>query len=84
VQFHLECSGVPLLRPRRQTLSIFKILSPFALCLLPPATTAPTSEKRALILAVNLQYATIVGASLGGIDSFKGIPYNHHLQGQFA
>ncbi|KAH8796358.1 Alpha/Beta hydrolase protein [Hyaloscypha finlandica] len=28
-----------------------------------------------LVLTVNLQYATIVGSSLGGIDSFKGIPY---------
>jgi carboxylesterase type B len=59
----------------RQPLSIFKMLSPFALCLLPLAIAAAASEKRALVLTVNLQYATIVGSSLGGIDSFKGIPY---------
>jgi hypothetical protein len=75
MQFHLECWELPLLRPRRQPLSIFKMLSPFALRLLPLAIAEPTSEKGALVLIVNLQYATIVGSNLGGIDSFKGIPY---------
>jgi carboxylesterase type B len=50
------------------------MLSPFALRLLPLEIAAPSSEKRALVPTVNLQYATIAGLSLGGIDSFKGIP----------
>jgi hypothetical protein len=84
MQFNLECSELPLLPPCRQPLSIFKMLSPFALCLLPLAITAPSSEKRVLVPTVNLQYATIAGSSLGGIDSFKGIPYTQPPVGQFA
>lgn len=51
------------------------MFSLLALCLAPLAIAAPSSEKRALAPTVNLQYATVVGSSLGGIDSFKGIPY---------
>jgi carboxylesterase type B len=47
----------------------------FALCLLPLAIAAPRTEKREVIPTVNLEYATVIGSSLAGIDSFKGIPY---------
>lgn len=42
--------------------------------LLPLALAAPAIEKR-LIPTVVLEHATVVGASVAGIDSFKGIPY---------
>ena len=51
---------------------MFSIL---ALCLLPLVFAAPSPSKRALAPTVNLEYATVVGSSLGGVDSFKGIPY---------
>ena len=46
-----------------------------ALCILPLVFAAPSPSKRALAPTVNLEYATVVGSSLGGVDSFKGIPY---------
>lgn len=46
-----------------------------ALCLLPFALAAPT-EKRAVVPTVTLSGgASIVGSSLLGVDSFKGIPF---------
>jgi carboxylesterase type B len=51
------------------------MFSLLVLCVLPLVIAAPTSEKRQLAPTVNLQYATVVGSSLAGIDSFKGIPY---------
>ncbi|DAA73870.1 TPA_exp: putative secreted lipase [Trichophyton benhamiae CBS 112371] len=39
-----------------------------------PTTAAPAIEKRAAP-TVQLDYATVVGSSALGIDSFKGIPY---------
>ncbi|KAM3082730.1 hypothetical protein ACMFMF_002383 [Clarireedia jacksonii] len=48
----------------------------FIACLLLPLTfAAPTAEKRLLGPSVQLSYANVVGSSLLGIDSFKGIPY---------
>jgi carboxylesterase type B len=47
----------------------------FALCFLHLAIAAPSSVQRALAPTVSLQYASVIGSSLGGIDSFKGIPY---------
>jgi carboxylesterase type B len=46
-----------------------------AACLLPLALAAPATEKRALVPTVELEYGNVVGSSLLGIDSFKGIPY---------
>jgi acetylcholinesterase len=48
-----------------------------AFCLLPVALTAPTGEKRQVSVGpiVQTQYATVVGTSEGGVDSFKGIPF---------
>jgi carboxylesterase type B len=46
-----------------------------ALCVLPLSIAAPSLEKRALTPTFDLEYATVIGSSLGGIDSFKGIPY---------
>jgi carboxylesterase type B len=46
-----------------------------AACLLPVTFAAPTAEKRQLTPAVQLPYATVVGSSVAGVDSFKGIPY---------
>jgi carboxylesterase type B len=44
--------------------------------LLPLALAAPAAtEKRALVPTVELEYGNVVGSSLLGIDSFKGIPY---------
>jgi acetylcholinesterase len=43
--------------------------------LLPLAFAAPTAEKRQLGPSAQLSYANVVGSSLLGIDSFKGIPY---------
>jgi hypothetical protein len=40
---------------------------------------APSGEKRPLGPSVQLPYATVVGSSAGGVDSFKGIPYAQHL-----
>jgi carboxylesterase type B len=51
------------------------MFSLLVLCVLPLVIAAPTSEKRQLAPTVNLQYATVVGSSFAGIDSFKGIPY---------
>ncbi|PMD44849.1 cholinesterase [Hyaloscypha variabilis F] len=51
------------------------MFSLLALFFLPLVFASPTVQKRALAPTVNLQYATVVGSSLGGIDSFKGIPY---------
>ncbi|KAH8599160.1 cholinesterase [Bisporella sp. PMI_857] len=45
-----------------------------ALCLLPFASAAPAVGKRADPV-VELEFAKVVGSSLAGIDSFKGIPY---------
>ena len=45
-----------------------------AACLLPLAFAIPSPDKR-LVPIVNLGYATVVGSSLLGIDSWKGIPY---------
>lgn len=55
--------------------SICTMLSLLAICLLPLAIAVPHAEKRAVAPTVNLEYATVVGSSLAGIDSFKGIPY---------
>lgn len=46
---------------------------PLASCLIPLAAAAP--QKRILAPTVEIEYATVVGSSLLGIDSFKGIPY---------
>ena len=43
-------------------------------CLLQFTIAAPPQEKRAAPVVV-LEHATVVGASLAGVDSFKGIPY---------
>ncbi|KUJ17951.1 cholinesterase [Mollisia scopiformis] len=51
-----------------------RCLMPLAPCFISLITAAPTLEKRASP-TVSLDYATIVGSSLLGIDSFKGIPY---------
>ncbi|KAN0113160.1 cholinesterase [Hyaloscypha variabilis] len=51
------------------------MFSLLALFFLPLVFASPTVQKRALAPTVNLQYATVVSSSLGGIDSFKGIPY---------
>ncbi|KAK6582972.1 hypothetical protein PZA11_004048 [Diplocarpon coronariae] len=57
-----------------------------AACLVPLALAGPVQDKRALALAlaptVQLQHATVVGSSLLGIDSFKGIPYAQPPIGQ--
>lgn len=45
-----------------------------AACFLPFALALPSPEKRSAPI-VNLNYATVVGSSALGIDSFKGIPY---------
>jgi acetylcholinesterase len=50
-------------------------------CLSTTAATAPSREKRAGPV-VTLDTATIVGSSLLGIDSFKGIPYARPLIGK--
>ncbi|TVY82685.1 putative secreted lipase [Lachnellula suecica] len=44
-----------------------------ASCLIPLAVAAP--QKRTLAPTVEIEYATVVGSSLAGIDSFKGVPY---------
>lgn len=46
-----------------------------ALSFLPLAIAAPGFGKRQAAPTVNLEYAQVVGSSLLGIDSFKGIPY---------
>ena len=51
-------------------------------CLVPLGLAAPSGERRALAPTVNLKYATVVGSSLAGIDSFKGIPYAQPPVGQ--
>ncbi|TKA74014.1 putative secreted lipase [Cryomyces minteri] len=54
-----------------------------AVCLLPLAFAAPTVEKRqAGSPTVALSYATVVGSSSNGVDSFKGIPYAQPPVGQ--
>ncbi|PSS20628.1 hypothetical protein M430DRAFT_139316 [Amorphotheca resinae ATCC 22711] len=45
-----------------------------AVCLIPLAVAAPAHERRGTP-TVELEYATVVGSSLLGVDSFKGIPY---------
>jgi acetylcholinesterase len=52
-------------------------LFPLAVWLLPLALAAPIEEKRQLFAGptVQLSYATVVGSSALGVDSFKGIPY---------
>jgi carboxylesterase type B len=50
-------------------------------CLISLAIAAPALEKRASP-TVALEYATVVGSSLLGIDSFKGIPYAQPPTGQ--
>jgi hypothetical protein len=52
-----------------------------ATCLLTFALAAP-AERRSLIPTVKLDYATVVGSSLLGVDSFKGIPYAQPPLGQ--
>lgn len=54
-------------------------------CILPLALAAPATERRALVLGsptVQIQHATVVGSTLLGIDSFKGIPYAKPPVGQ--
>jgi acetylcholinesterase len=46
------------------------------------AIAAPSGEKRGLSPSVALEYANIVGSSLAGVDSFKGIPYAQPPVGQ--
>ncbi|PBP20401.1 lipase 4 [Diplocarpon rosae] len=53
-----------------------------ATCLAPLALAVPTEDKRALAPTVQLQNANVVGSSLLGIDSFKGIPYAQPPIGQ--
>jgi len=43
-------------------------------CLLQFTTAAPSQYKRAAPVVV-LEHATVVGSSIAGVDSFKGIPY---------
>lgn len=50
-------------------------------CLAPLASAAPSPQRRAAP-TVDLDYATIVGSSSLGIDSFKGIPYAQPPVGQ--
>lgn len=50
--------------------------------LAPLALAAPSGEKRGLAPTVDLEFATVVGSSLGGIDSFLGIPYAQPPVGQ--
>lgn len=52
-----------------------KYLISLAVSVLPLTLAAPTIEKRAASPTVTLSYATVVGSSSSGVDSFKGIPY---------
>jgi carboxylesterase type B len=55
-----------------------------AICLAPFALAAPATpviQKRAAP-TVDTQYATVIGSSSGGIDSFKGIPFAQPPVGQ--
>ncbi len=55
-----------------------------AVCALPFGLAAPSSpyEKRQISPSVQLSYATVVGSSTAGVDSFKGIPYAQPPVGQ--
>src|SRR5450432_2102568 len=52
-----------------------------AACFLPLTFAAPAAEKRDAP-TIQLSYATVIGSSALGVDSFKGIPYAQPPVGQ--